>query len=409
MKTEEDKAWREIIKRMIEEDMENKAKAEPEDNYEKCDGRPYKIADGESPVTQTEITRWIDDMVHKFGLVGRQYVRANFWDMAMPWDMPGVLETLTANPKKWLPLHKIVNRLEDGSRFDFWRMVFENRKRIPQEELLQVWYNCFFDLGCRSFQRVTTQQGYEEYASGVSNPEMQAASVITNPLLIDDPIVSCRYCQVRKPGWQMLQYIHGRRHQTLRMPDAMRQAIREDNLPAFAMHLDMARMNVSFSLLAEVLEYGAVGIFRHLLENRMLSDDIIPLDELCCYLATWFHDGVSVPMLGIIDGIHPGFVKDVRDHFGRNLLWYAIQNMKTGWFHPDCRLTPFLLEHGCDPQNTNQVGLTWQEITDGLSLEQKSQMMRRRYNMEHYSATSPKLQLSQRMERLKQFSGESVK
>ena len=170
----------------------------------------------------------------------------------------------------------------------------------------------------------------------------------------------------------------------------------------FAMQLDMAGINVSFSLLAEVLEYSAVCIFRHLMANRMFSDDIIPLDELCCYLAAWFHDGVSVPMLNVIDELKPGFVKDVRDVFGRNLLWYAVQNMKTGWFHPDCRLIPFLLAHGCDSQNTNQVGLTWQTARDGLSMEQKVQMMRRRYNMEHYSATSPKLQLSQPLGRLTQ-------
>ena len=69
--------------------------------------------------------------------------------------------------------------------------------------------------------------------------------------------------------------------------------------------------------------------------------------------------------------------------------------MKTGWFHPDCKLTPFLLEHGCDPLNTNQIGLSWQEITNGLPPKLKVQMMRRRYNMEHYSATSPKLQINQ--------------
>jgi hypothetical protein len=340
-------------------------------------------------------------------ILGRHYTRANFWDIDVPWSYPGYLQTLTAHPKRWMPLHKIVNHLEAGSRFDFWRMVFENREKIPQKEVLQVWYDCLDDRGSHNYQRVSTEQGFEEFTSKLVNPEKLAASVITNPRLIDDPIVSYRYCQVQKPGWQMLQYIHGRRHQTLRMPEVMRQALREDNLPAFAMHLEMVGMNVSFSLLAEVLEYGAVSIFRHLLENRMFSDDIIPLPELCCYLTVWFHDGVSVPMLGVVEEVHPGFIKGVTDVFGRNLLWYAIQNMKTGWFHPDCKLTPFLLAHGCDPQNVNQVGLTWQAVTDGLSLLQKTQMMRRRYNMEHYSATSPKLQLNQRIERLTQASGEA--
>ncbi len=354
----------------------------------------------ENYATQEEIDKCLYGMMHEHFL-GRQYVRANFWNIQIPWSDPRVLQTIVKNQKKWMPLHKMVNRLEDGSRFDFWKMVFENRRSIPQKELLLVWYDCLNDRGCRSFQRVTTEDGYEKYDSRNSVHEKQATSVITDPLLIDDPIVSYRYCQVKKTGWQMLQYIHGRRHQTLRMADAMRQSIREDNVPLFAMHLDMAGMNVSFSLLAEVLENKAPCIFRHLLENRMFDDSVISFSELCCYLVAWFHDGVSVPMLTVLDEFQPGLVKSVADDFGRNLLWYAIQNTKTGWFHPDCRLTPFLLEHGCDPQNTNQIGLPWQMVADGLSLDLKQQMMRRRYNMEHYTQ---KLRLYQPLEHLKQAS-----
>ena len=348
--------------------------------------------------TQEEIDKCVTKMMYGYFL-GRQFVRANFWSIQIPWSDPRVMQTIVKNQKKWLPLHKMVNRLEDGSRFDFWRTVFENRKNIPLKELLQVWYGCLNDRGCRNYQRVTTEHGYEVYDSLNSVNENQAASVITDQLLIDDPIVSYRYCQVRKPGWQMLQYIHGRRHQTVKMSDAMRQAIREDDLPIFAINRDMAGMNVSFSMLVEVLESGAACIFRYLLEKRLFNDSAISLSELCCLLVAWYHDGISVPMLAVLDEVHPGLVQSVADDFGRNLLWYAIQNTKTGWFHPDCRLTPFLLEHGCDPQNTNQIGLPWQMVTDGLSLDLKEQMMRRRYNMEHYTQ---KLRQYQPLEHLKQ-------
>ena len=321
-------------------------------------------SDMKNYATQEEIDKCVTEMMHGYFL-GRQYVRVNFWDIRIPWSDPRVMQTIVKNQKKWLPLHKMVNRLEEGSRFDFWRTVFENRKYIPQKELLKVWYGCLNDRGCRSSQRVTTEDGNEVYGSLNSVHENQAASVITDPLLIDDHIVSYRYCQVKKPGWQMLQYIHGRRHLTVKMPDAMREAVREDNLPIFAINLDMAGMNVSFSLLVEVLESGAASIFRELLENRMFNDSAISLSELCCFLVAWYPDDISVPMLTVLEEVQPGLVKSVADDFGRNLLWYAIQNTKTGWFHPDCRLTPFLLEHGCDPQNTNQIGLPWQMVMDG--------------------------------------------
>ena len=350
------------------------------------------LSQDESASTQTEFLYNVDAFMKRF-FIG-QHVRSSIWEFYRLLT-PQVLRTVSENPKKWLPLHKMVNHLETGSRFDFWRIVFENREFISREELLQVWYDCLDDRGSHSFQRVNIPNGFDEYASGVENPEKQRNSVITNQLLIDDPIVSFRYCQVHKPGWQRFQYIHGRRHQTLKMPDAMRKAIHEDSLPVFAMHLDMVGRKISFSLLTEILENKAVSIFRYLLENKMVADDVITLSELCCYLTAWFQDGISVPMLTVMDELQPGLIKSVTDVFGRNLLWFAVQNMKTGWFHPDCKLTPFLLEHGCDPLNTNQIGLSWQEITNGLPPKLKVQMMRRRYNMEHYSATSPKLQINQ--------------
>lgn len=352
------------------------------------------------PLSKSEIYNLVDEMMREH-FIGRRYFRKNIWDIDMCWSFPGVFETIAAHPKKWLPLHKMVNRLEIGCRFDFWRIVFENRNHVPQSELLRVWYDCLNDRGCQSFQRVSTENGYEDFGNIVIDSERQKRSVISEPLLIDDPVVSFRYCQVQKPGWQKLQYIHGRRHQTLKLPDVVREAIHEDNVPIFAMHLDMSRRGVPFSMLMEVLDNGAVGIFRYLMENKMVDDNVITPAELCCFLTAWFQDDISVPMLSILDEIQPGLVKGVTDVFGRNLLWFAVQNMKTGWFHPNCKLTPFLLEHGCDPQNANQIGLTWQMVTDGLPKELKIQMMRRRYNMERVRIPRPcSLGLSQPLAKL---------
>ncbi len=327
-------------------------------------------------VTLAEVERYVDELVDSISYASID--NGGFWDIA--WSDQHVLQTIVEHPEEYLPLHKLLYRFDLGSRFSFWKMVFENRQIIPQKELRLLWYECLNDFTSMNYQRVTTRHGFEEYAANVTDPEMQKASVITDPLLIDNPIVIYRYCQVKKPGWRQLQYINGRKYQAHKIPDTMLQVICEDNVAAFLMHLDMASKKVSFNLLTEVLEQNAVGIFRNLLENKRISNNVITVSELCFCLVAQFQDEVSVPMLSVLDELHPGLVKGVTDEFGRNLLWYAVQNMRTGWFHPDCKLVPFLLEHGCDPQNKNQIGLPWQSILDIPSLDMMLKMMNRRYS-----------------------------
>ncbi len=97
--------------------------------------------------TKSEIYNMVDDMMRNH-FIGRRYFRRNIWDIDMCWSLPIVWETIAAHPKKWLPLHKMVNRLEIGCRFDFWRIVFENRNHVPQNELLRIRYDCLNDRGC---------------------------------------------------------------------------------------------------------------------------------------------------------------------------------------------------------------------------------------------------------------------
>lgn len=331
----------------------------------------------------------VDKVMRQYFIGRRFYAKFNIYDLT---DFLGiildVIKLLGELPNKWLPLNEIVNRLEPGSRFGFWREVLECREFLPPEELLKVWYDCANDRGRIDFQRVTTNDGCEYYDAKLGDPEEQAASVITNPLLIDDPIVSFRYSQVKKPGWRLLRYIRGRSHRNKSIPEPVLQAIHKDHLPLFCIHKDIQGTRISYALLAEVVEHNALTIFRYLVENNLITDRVIPLDELCCYLTAQCKDTISVPMLTALEEFHPGVIQGVKDVFGRNLLWFAVQNKMTGWFHPDCKLTPFLLKHGCDPQNTNQLGLPWQFVTNGLSLQQKVNMMQNRYTVDSRSKSA---------------------
>ncbi len=120
-----------------------------------------------------------------------------------------------------------------------------------------------------------------------------------------------------------------------------------------------------------------------LLENDKIPDEVIPLSELCCLLVANFPDAKAVPMLEIIEEVKPGTVGAVRDAFGRNLLWYAIHNLETLWFASDCvtSVTRFFREHGCDPENANQAGITWIDLCETLNDDQKKHFyeLRNRY------------------------------
>ena len=306
---------------------------------------------------------------------------------------------LLAEPQaKRTPLWKIGRKIHKPGRFDFWRMVFENRKCIPKNELLAVWFDCLSDIPRSvSETKVETPDEMLEFKYRLVKPgkpkpsdeEKQnikerrnkklASSVITNPLLIDNLTVRYRYCQLRKNGWEMLRHAEGGRIMTVKLPDAMRQAIRDDDIPAFCLNLNFCGRSISVSLLEEIMRYGGPKIFSYLVEENMIKPNVFPLPELCCFIVTHFRDAVSIPLLTALEEHSPGLLKNVKDVFGRNLLWYEMYNWETAWFHPNCKLTSFLLEYGCDPTNKNHLGMSWQFVTDNLTIKQKTYLLVKRH------------------------------
>ena len=279
---------------------------------------------------------------------------------------PRLLTALAKGAIPQLPLKEIGRRIIRLDKPLFWSFVFENASVISRQALFEIWQGCL---------------SYGGHPFFFFN-EAETAAVYGNPKLLDCDVISKQYCLDKHPGWEMLRHINGLRRITpLHLSPGVIQSLQEDNAPAFAIHSQMSGQKLSFSLLMEIFQKKAFHIFRHLLENGKITDQIISLPELCCLLAVQMPDEISVPALAFIEETHPGLVKDVHDVFGRNLLWYALHNQKTGWFHPDCRLTPFLLKCGCDPQNPTTVGLTWQEVTASLSLEQKMALMGKRYSI----------------------------
>ena len=292
---------------------------------------------------------------------------------------PALIEAIAHSTKKKYSLLKLVRQVAPSGRFDCWKHILDCRDRLPKDLLFQIWYRMFNDRSNAYYQEVDVLFGKVAYFANLHETELLSHLPLSDFLLVDNPCVKLRYTQVQKPGWEMLRAMMGRRWQTLRLPEMLRSAIDEDDPGKFNIARDMSGQNLSFSLLGEVMAKKSLKVFRMLLKESELLDKIIPLDELCGYCAGFFDDDRSVPFLDTIEETFPGTLKKIRDAWGRNLLWYALHNHKTIWFHPKCQLTQCLLKHGCDPDNVNQLGLSWRYVTENLSFVQKGQQMSWRY------------------------------
>ena len=303
----------------------------------------------------------------------------NFWELK-GLGKPEVLKVLGKPLRKWIPLHAMVDRISSGSKCIFWQTLFEHRDCIPRDELLKVWYTYFDSNFAGAWTiKVDAPDNQKDYYVPWDKPEKLATSVVTHPLLIDNPTVCHLYVRARKPGYRFLRCITGRTVHNLHLSRELEKALLDDETPSFEMHRVMEEQKLSYSLLERILLEKATSILHHLVANDLIPKDIISLPELCCTCAALYPDTYSVPLLSTIEDARPGTIRSVIDSFERNLLWYALHNRLTGWFHPNCKLTQFLLEHGCDPHNQNQVGLSWREVTDGLTLQQKTRLMTARY------------------------------
>ena len=309
-------------------------------------------------------------------------------------DIDGLLTEDTADlifrhPRPSVSLRKLFAGIEPIYRFDFWKRIFELRGHIPEREWFRFWFSCMVDRGSLCVFRPRTIRGREYLVAAAPEPELLRTLPLTDEMLIDNPIVCRRYCQARKPGWEILRYITGRRAALQKMPERMRQAIDEDSVEPFMIYRDMCGKKLSYSLLCEIMRKKALKIFAALLKEGKVFEQMISPEELCICCASQFEDAVSIPVLEIMEGLFPGILKNVRDRWGRNLLWYAAANRRTAFFHPFCRLSPFLLEHGCDPDNENQLGIPWRRVVTRLSLYQKKRLLCQRYSLPGRRGRSP--------------------
>ena len=292
---------------------------------------------------------------------------------------PEVITFLGSIPNAVPALDSLFGKITQESRDYFIQHIFKMRQNLSPEVLFKIWFKAYTYRANIHHQQIELENGdIAEIGVVPEDKNLLKGLPLTESLMIDNRVVCHRYCQLRKPGWEMLRYANGRRNQTLPLPDMLRQAIEEDSFEAFSIFADMSGAKLSFSMLCEIMEKNAVSIFRELLQSGE-AVSVISLNELCAYITVRYYDDTAILLLEEIEKYAPGTIADCHDCFGRNLLFYLMYNMRTGWIHPNCKLTPFLLEKGCDPHCLNGVGLSWWDITGQLTSHQKEYLMRQRY------------------------------
>ena len=299
--------------------------------------------------------------------------------------------------------------------YGFYKKLAHCKNCFSHKELLELWCKLISDQSSVNFQRVLLpcdknscpnvvikkyhkerwEYGYRTIfiKSKIDDSDVKYLDKfgLTDELLTDNPAVVFRYCQLEKPGWEMLRYLGKRPRRTvwLQIPEKMRQAIKTDNKEIFMIYKDLAGIKYSYSLIKEVMAAGAKNIFAEIVKSKdLFKRRSITLPELAVNCTLAFEDSVSVPFLQSIEEVYPGELKNVRDHWNRNLLWYAVLNQKTAFFHPFCKLTEFLLQAGCDPDNQNQLGIPWRYMMKNLPLAKKESWLKRRHGNRKFSAPS---------------------
>ena len=151
------------------------------------------------------------------------------------------------------------------------------------------------------------------------------------------------------------------------LPQALQTAISTDNPARFGITMTMCNKQLSKNLLLHLIRMEAINI---ILTNFNVVKRHIPLDELAFFCASSLNRQMALPLLAEIEKSAPGTLRDARDIFGNNALWYLLYSCEKGYgyssYDEDAtdinQFEALLLEHGCDPDQPNCLELTYNAV-----------------------------------------------
>ena len=144
-----------------------------------------------------------------------------------------------------------------------------------------------------------------------------------------------------------------------RMPETMRQALKNDSVSLYEIELTMSGKRLSKTQLFLIIKYKAANILCHLLRTRVKAlTAIITPQELLCLICRY--PGPWVPVLDTLEEMYPGISKNTTDIFHNNPLWHCLYHK----CYRNCELEEALIKYGCDPDARNFLDLSYNICKD---------------------------------------------
>ena len=142
-------------------------------------------------------------------------------------------------------------------------------------------------------------------------------------------------------------------------------AIRQDSIPIFEIEMTLQGKRLGKSILGCIIKNCASSILCHLLKTRGKAlESLISIKDLLVKACSWalhFKDGKGalLNVLNTLEELQPGFCRNYVDNMGNNLLFYSLGAGNAG-----DALEEALINHGCDPEACNNLGLSFRRCKE---------------------------------------------
>ena len=194
--------------------------------------------------------------------------------------------------------------------------------------------------------------------------------------LFDHPAVRGWICQTKREGWEDLrcsdpQFFRGdivKQFKTDAEKKAM-EAIEKDSPSGLLMPLSIEGRNLPVKYAQAALAKNALKIVTYLSCNNPAFFKFITPRQLLFYVCANWNNDETIPLVALLEKENPGLVKDSVDVFGHDALWYTLYQRDRFNRATDAAkraLDPLdrtLIELGCDPDRTNDLGLSYNDLT----------------------------------------------
>ena len=125
----------------------------------------------------------------------------------------------------------------------------------------------------------------------------------------------------------------------------------------------------AFSGCAAALAKKAMRIVTYLFSNIAAFAQLVTPRQLLFYVCANWNNDETIPLVALLEKENPGLVKNSIDNFGHDALWYTLyqrDRFNRATEAAKRAMDPLdrtLIEFGCDPDRTNDLGLSYNDLT----------------------------------------------